>query len=245
MMRGSIIGVILFAGLVIAEAKPKVEWLEREYDLGIIEENGGEVTGLFRFVNKSSYPVSIVDVRPGCGCTAVEYPQTQVNIGDTASINFVFNPKGRPGKINKPIKVYFDKSDGAERLSISGTVAASPETLALRYPYSYGRLLVDNINLLGGELPSGAKRHLFVSVYNNSEDTVSPELINNNKFLETHLSPQNIAPKESATITLYLNTSKTEDTGYHDYSIGLIPSETSSDTIKINLGVSILPRQKN
>ena len=217
----------------------RVDWLVDEYNLGIIDETGGEVGGSFSFINKGGEKIYIKDVRPGCGCTGVDFPHGAVNPGDTAVISFTFNPLGRPGKIDKSIKVYLGDSDGAKRLTFTGTVAASEETLRSRYQQKQGDIFIENTHLLGGDLPKGAKRHLFLSVYNNSDDSISPRLLSPGDYLTADIKPDKIGAKESGTITFYLDTSKTVDLGTQNYEVGLMVKENFPDTVKINIGVNI------
>ena len=124
-----------FIGITITEATeaPKAEathpseqpkaatWLERTHNSGTIDEDGGKVGCTMRLVNTTDSALSIIEVRSSCGCTAVHYPKQPIEPGDTASLNLVFNPKGRPGRFSHGVAV---------RLSSQPSLCGPPKLLS-------------------------------------------------------------------------------------------------------------------
>lgn len=233
-MRGLIVAILSIISLSgLTSAFSEIRWLEKDHDLGIVEEDSGKVYGSSRFVVTGEKPMYINQVIPGCGCTEVDYYQGRLNPGDTAEIKFAFDPKGRPGRIDKIIKVYLSDTDGIERINLSGTVSASNSTLESRYPYNSGSLRLENLNLIGGEFKPGMRRHLFVGVYNEGYDTLTPRWITSDNFLEVKTIPESLGPKESGSLSIFIDTSKTVEIGRRECEI----EGELSDGTKVSLSV--------
>ena len=186
--------------------KSNIVWLEKNIDLGIIREEEGQKNGEFKFVVAGKTGIVINDVRVTCGCTNVVYPQDYLEKGDTVSIQFSFDPSNRPGKFEKTIKVYFNGIEGPERLTFTGTVIGSKKTLQLRYPIENGTLRFETSNIRVGELSKGMRRHSFVGLYNQCQDTLAPQIGFVPEGIEVNLTPKKIAPGETATLSIYTNT---------------------------------------
>ncbi|MCE2496380.1 MAG: DUF1573 domain-containing protein [Flavobacteriales bacterium] len=90
------------------------------HDFGSIEQNQ-PVSCTFVFTNESGEAMIITKVKPGCGCTATDYPQEAIQPGETASITATYNPKSM-GKFRKSIIVNTNVPYGEAILYISGEV---------------------------------------------------------------------------------------------------------------------------
>jgi hypothetical protein len=98
-----------------------VEWLSSTtHDFGEIPQ-GIPVRHTFHFRNRGEAPLIIDNVRPSCGCTTPEWPDSPVPVDSTASITVEFNAN-MPGYFNKLVKVYYRGRRGADRLYLSGWV---------------------------------------------------------------------------------------------------------------------------
>lgn len=97
------------------------EWLGiKDYDFGLLARSR-PARHHFAFKNKSFKPLVIDNVRTPCGCTAVEWPDTPILPGDTASIVVEFNA-AQSGYFHKTIKVFFQGFRGPDLLSVQGEV---------------------------------------------------------------------------------------------------------------------------
>lgn len=125
-----------------SSVKGVVEFLYNKYDFGNINEKGGSVNHLFKFINTGYGPVKLTDVVTSCGCTQTTWTNASVNPGDTGYVKVVFDPNGRQGKLDKVITVLSDGSPKSQSLTIKGTVYASRFNFANTYKYQYGNLAV-------------------------------------------------------------------------------------------------------
>ncbi len=117
-MNVSLLLAALFATLL--QTSP-VQWLETtRHDFGTIAL-GQPVVHHFRFVNVSSQPLTIDNVRTTCGCTAVEWESLAVAPADTAAL-IVSYDAARPGFFKKKITVYFHGIRKPQKLWIEGYV---------------------------------------------------------------------------------------------------------------------------
>lgn len=97
--------VLLVAAFFMTNAQPKIQFDNSTYDFGKIKEEGGKVTGRFEFTNVGDSDLVLVNVRPGCGCTAANYSHDPVAPGQRGYIEATYNPYNRPGAFNKNIRV--------------------------------------------------------------------------------------------------------------------------------------------
>ncbi len=125
----------------LADGAEQIEFDRLDYSLGEISEDDLLVKGEFVVRNSSDKPIVIVRAVASCSCVTVEYPTSPIEAKGEAVIEFSYNPKGYPGKINRRIMLYTNFSDLSPTaiLTISGFATASSD-LSLLYPYSIGQL---------------------------------------------------------------------------------------------------------
>lgn len=216
--------ILLFIVLAfgVGSLNAQIEWLEKNYNYGAIKEVDGPQKGSVRFVNKGNEPVYVNNVRSSCGCTNVEYPKGMIAPGDTASISFVYNPKGRPGAFEKTVKAYIGADNDLHVIRLSGTVIGSPTTLSFSFPHEVGPMRIESLKAVAGELKEGTSRHMFLNAYNQSGDTITPSWNCKDRALQVELTPRSIPPGEVATFGFYLRTPEEERMGPVEYKVGII-----------------------
>ena len=151
---------LAIAALLPLAASAQLEWLATDYDFGTMKEIAGPKTGSVRFVNRGDKPVVINQVRPSCGCTGADYTEGQIAPGDTATVSFTYNPKGRPGRFEKTVKVYVGEDNERTAIKIRGTVIGAPETLQTSYPVEVGPLRLSQRILTAGDVRYGTARQI-------------------------------------------------------------------------------------
>ena len=95
---------ILFLNFSVAKSQ-KITFLEPEHDFGQIEENGGNVSHTFEFINEGDSPLVILSVKPSCGCTTPDWSKKEIKPGKEGFIVAEYNPRGRPGVFRKSLSV--------------------------------------------------------------------------------------------------------------------------------------------
>lgn len=220
---------LAIAALLPLAASAQLEWLATDYDFGTMKEIAGPKTGSVRFVNRGDKPVVINQVRPSCGCTGSDYTEGQIAPGDTATVSFTYNPKGRPGRFEKTVKVYVGEDNERTTIKIRGTVIGAPETLQTSYPVEVGPLRLSQRILTAGDVRYGTARHLFLQGYNQSPDTIYPVWNHPAKSLSIGISSRAVAPGDGVTFSVYFNTREGELPGTVSYPIEIIADSTASE----------------
>ena len=105
------------------KGKAKIQFEETVYDFGIVKENGGPVTHIFKFKNVGDGNLVIYSATAQCGCTKPSFSEEAIAPGKTGEIKVTYNPKGRPGGFRKDINVRSNGNPNKVTLRITGTVA--------------------------------------------------------------------------------------------------------------------------
>lgn len=83
----------------------KIQLDEKEYNFGKVNEYGGPVSHTFTFTNVGNKPLVITKAFASCGCTTPEYSTKPIKPGEKGKIKVTFNPLGRPGPIDKLVRI--------------------------------------------------------------------------------------------------------------------------------------------
>ncbi len=115
-----ILSFVCYAGVgaVLAQADTSAYWPDGfELDFGIIDERGVEHYDSLRLYNPTSEPFVIENIRPSCGCTAVDWPNTPVEPGMSVPIPVAFRcTKG--GFVERHLDVYLSHLRDRERIFV-------------------------------------------------------------------------------------------------------------------------------
>ncbi len=234
---------MLLAAAATTMVQAEIKWLTKDYDFGTIKEVAGPKTGVVKFVNLGPESTIITRVRTSCGCTDAEYTEGEIMPGDTATVSFTYNPKGRPGRFEKNVKVYTGANQELNVITIRGTVIGAPETLSVTYPVEAGALRLSTKTLQTGDIRYGTSRHLFLHGYNQSTDTIYTRVTPPVRSLSIGESVRAVAPGDIVTIGVYFNTRDGEIPGQVSYPIEIVPDTASLKNEKCNvlLKANIIP----
>ena len=200
--------VLALVTCLTGRAGAKIEWDKPKYDFGAFNENAGSVTATFTYYNKGDEPLVVLGARANCGCTTPVYSDEVVQPGDSATLVVTYDPGGRPGRFEK--YVYVDTNTEPERstLQIKGVVIGSPETLAGRYPFKVGKLLMAHPSALLGKIKAGHVKSVFESAYNSSTDTIRPTVSDIPKWLSVNVVPKVVPPGEQVSFNFFVHSDK-------------------------------------
>lgn len=201
--------IISAAAALCAAAGPRVQWLGTVHNYGAFDEDDGNITAVFRYVNVGDQPLAITSARATCGCTTPEFTRRAVEPGDTGTVSVTYNPTGRPGRFEK--KVYVDMNTEPERstLIIKGVVIGAANTLKSRFPVDAGAIRLKGDFMAFGDVMRGRAKTQFLDIYNATADTVTPVWYDMPPYLSVTPSSPTIAPGEQETYSLYLVGDKT------------------------------------
>lgn len=103
-----------------AQSIQAIQWKSTDLDVGSIPQ-GQAKTIEFEFYNTGKEPVVVNSVRPGCGCTLVDYPKEPVAPGQVARIIATYNAATK-GAFIKNVTVTTTAEENARVLVFRGTV---------------------------------------------------------------------------------------------------------------------------
>lgn len=103
------------------EDYPIIKFDANEFDFGDIKQ-GEKVVHIFKFKNIGKNDLSVVSVRPSCGCTAPDWTKTPVKSGATGEIKIIFDTSRKFGKQNKSITLNTNTIIGNEVLKFTANI---------------------------------------------------------------------------------------------------------------------------
>jgi len=215
-------------------ANAELRWLRTEHDFGAFSEDLASVDAVFHFINAGDKPVRILDARATCGCTRPDVTKGAIEPGDTAYVKVTYLATGRPGRFSK--NVYVKTSDDPHRpktLTINGVVIGSNATLATRYPISAGKLKLQTTSVAFGEVKRGQLKSIFIDGYNQSTDTLRPEITGLPPYIDYSVRPAVVPPGEQTLFAFTLQTLKAPDWGITGESFKLIP-DAGQDSVDMD-----------
>lgn len=192
-------------------------------DFGIIREADGPKTIRFYVRNITDSEISLLKVRPTCGCTAADFQKDPVSPGDSAWIDLTYDPSRRPGRFEKGVKIYPVEGEML-RVPVIGVVSASPETIESFFPIDAGLLHLSERTVMTLSPLDDRERSLYINVYNSGESPVWLSLESDSNAVETQAFPSPVAPLEQGQIGIYIKPSKETRSGHLEYSLRLITS---------------------
>lgn len=217
-------------GTSISEADPIVRWLGTKHSFGAIDENVGMVACVFQAVNDGDEPLVVLNARANCGCTTPSYRKTPIAPGDTLRITVGFDPKGRPGRFEKYIRVETNSEPKRSELTISGSVIATRETASSRYPVDLGCVRIRDKVVSFGEVVKGKTVGAYIEGYNVSHDTICPRIGGLPGHLTVRLEPSVVPPGEQFVISTVANSYRTTEWGIVSGDFDFYPDATAPAT---------------
>lgn len=206
-------------------------------NFGDIREDDGPKTVRTFVRNEGTDSVSIVQVRPTCGCTAANFEKVMMAPGDSAWIELTYNPYRRPGRFEKAVKVY-PSSGEMIRIPIEGTVFASAETLDRIYPSDGGLLRLAESTLMPPNPVGCEKVTLYIDFYNPNDFAVVPSIETDGESISWESFPPEVSPGEKGMIGIYYDPLRESRSGRIEYVMTLratssIDATTSSTPISL------------
>ena len=229
-----------------AAAQPEATWLERQHDMGVFMEQDGKVTCHMRVVNTGNSPLIIVKAQAGCGCTAVTYPETPIEPGDTATVGITYNPSGRPGQFSKQVLIFTNTTPKRTVLEITGNVIPTAATLDKQYPLQAGSLRISQSSIPFGELVKGKNKTLYLSTYNASTDTLLVSVHGDHAHIKPAVVPDTLPPARVAALTVHYLTGKAPLWGLNVDTLTLscqplrLPSSATAGTAQVNVMAQVI-----
>ena len=203
------------------------------------------ITATFELRNKSKRKLVIESVKPDCGCTAVEYPK-EVGGNEKFTIKMTYDAR-MLGHFQKMAVV---KSNGSEKpvyLTMKGIVLTEMVDYTGRYPLAMGDLLLDKNDLEYDDVNKGDHPVQEIHIFNNSEDTMTPNVMHLPPYLSALVTPEQLEPGKGGTIAITLNSEKLRDFGLNQTSVHIAKKlgEKVSPDNEVPVSAVLLPDLKD
>ena len=209
-----------------------IKWLHRDYDFGLMKEIAGPKTGTSSFINVGQDTISIVNVRPSCGCTSADFSDAPIAPGDTAVFTYTYDPAMRPGKFMKTVRVKL--SDGtSQSVKISGNVLGTPESLATLYPVEGGVFRLSDAVLDLGTVTYGRSPITFVNAYSMSLDSVYTYATAHNPAVVIKQSARKAGPGDIVTYSINFDSRKHNVYGPVEIPVTVYAGDSDSATVAL------------
>lgn len=200
------------------------------------------VTATFELRNRGLKPLQITDVMTDCGCTTVDYPKNGVGAGDRFTISLTYDAR-QLGHFQKQAAIFCNNSNKPIYLKMKGVVLTEVKDYSKTHPYNFGGLLASVNDLEFDDVNKGDHPQLVIQLVNDSEQTMTPNLLHLPSYLSAVSSSEKLAPGQDGTITVTLLSDKILDYGLTQTTIYLASQlgEKVSGDIEIPVSVVLLP----
>jgi len=153
MVRVVIFWVLLCCGpAAVSQQVNPLRFSEETFDFGKIYEEDGPVTHDFVLTNNSNRPVTILTVKPSCGCTTPEWTREPILPGKSGIIRAQYDPQYRPGFFHKSLTVTTDYNSQPITLYIKGQVETRKGNNFYEYPARSGNWRLRSLALNLGKI---------------------------------------------------------------------------------------------
>ena len=200
------------------------------------------VTVKFDLQNKGRRTLVIKDVRPGCGCTTVDYPRTNIAPGEAFAISATYDAR-QMGHFSKDIAVYSNASDRPFFLTIRGQVSETVTEFMGTFDYTLASIQADKNNIEFDNVNRGDRPVSKIRIHNTTNKEISPTVMHLPAYLSATVSPTTIAPGRQGVVTLTLDSKKLRDYGLTQTSVylGMYPGDKVGANKEITVSSVLLP----
>ncbi len=196
------------------EKGPHISFQTLTHDFGTIKEEDGVVTYDFKFRNTGDQPLIIQRVVSSCGCTTPTWSKEPIPPGGEGMIRVAYNPRNRPNAFHKSVTIYTNAQKNPVVLRITGKVIPRPKTVRDLYPYEINGLRLKTNHLAFTRMFKDQKKTIKDEVINTTDKDMTVEFTRVPAFLEIHMEPEVLKPKQKGVIIATYDASKKNDWGF-------------------------------
>ena len=199
-----------FAQGIVKDKPSPCRFEELSFDFGDIKA-GTDAIHNFKFTNTGLVPVTIISVEKSCGMKAVDWTKEAIAPNASGSITINFNTTDREGIFRRTVVVKTSINDGNDiLLLIKGNVlnenvhrenkAGAAKLKFSKTSYNFGKLEKGNLAEYEFTFTNDGNAPLIIT-----EVWVKP-----GSAIKVDYSTETVAPEESATIKVIVDTNKQE-----------------------------------
>jgi hypothetical protein len=173
-----VIILLLLTGAILQDLQAQVpsttiQFEERVYDFGTIQEKKGKVSHVFVFQNKGKAPIEIDEVNSACGCIGKVVTTGPVKPGGKGKVTITFDPSYKSGFFSKEIVVLTKKGQEYNRIWVEGKIDPTQHPVKDDYPYDFGSGLHLRLKVIAfGFLKPGETKQVELHYANDTEKEI-------------------------------------------------------------------------
>jgi hypothetical protein len=201
------------------------------HQFGNIKEADGVVSTTFTFTNVSDTIVTIQKSWASCGCTTPQVTKTPLKPGEQGVLEVQYNPKGRPGKFRKKIRLVGTGIKQRTEVYIEGKVQPHP------YPIITGALRWKNTFFNFNTLYYHQTDTLWLPFTNasNAPVTLLTQQAKLPKGLQLLVLRPTLAPEAQDSLGLVWNAAASGNWGFTYHTLHIPLSQASGKNVSIAL----------
>lgn len=177
-------------------------------------------TFVLGFMNKGDKPLKILSVQPSCGCTTVEYSQSEIAPNERGEIRVTYDAK-MMGSFYKDFEIHTNAQQEPVYLALQGNVVREVKDYSADFPIDLGnvRLLSNYVEF--DDVNKGDSPEQIIRIMNTDRTAYKPELMHLPPYLTAICEPENIPGGKAGVIRLKLNSEKLFQLGLNQTSVYL------------------------
>ena len=197
-------------------AQGKLEFFKESHDFGEIEEEGGHAEYIFNFVNTGDQSIQITDVKASCGCTTPGWTKEETAPRDSGFVRVRFNPRNRPGRFTKSLRISSTQTSENKVLYISGFVKPKSKSILEELPVNTGDLRIKYRSLNMGKMTTEKVVDKEFDVYNAGNDSLQLQyqLMQVPDHIKLTLKPTILSSKEKGVLKVSFDPKIKNDLGF-------------------------------
>ncbi len=204
-MRGLIflLVIVAFAAPVWSQSlSTSIQFEERVYNFGTIQEKKGKVSHTFVFQNRGTKSVTIDEVNSGCGCIGKVITKGPVKPGEKGKVTITFNPSYLSGFFSKEIVVLSNNGQEYNRIWVEGVIEPMEHPIEDEYPYNFGNGLYLRLKVMAfGYAKPGETKQMQLHYANSTNKEMTLQFVANEKMEGLQFTnPGKIAPKAKGVV---------------------------------------------
>lgn len=218
-MRKLIIFFSLLSVSLSLFAQPQMKFDRESVDFGTVLLNN-PVTAEFKVTNSGNSFLVLTSVDASCACTAIEWPESGIGPGETASIKAVFDAKAL-GTFYKEVEIRSNISTEPTYLQMSGRVVANADevTNTEGFDIEMGDVRLNKDTIFFDQVSKGTDPVDEILVLNTTRASFEPILMHVPNYLEVSCYPERIPAGRTGRIRIKLLTENLQEMGLTQTSV--------------------------
>lgn len=243
-MKKNIVLILILLGInfIGFAQKSPVKFHKMIHDFGLIKEESGENTFVFKFRNHSDKNVTIQNVTASCGCTTPSWIQHEITPKDSGFVKAIFDATNRPGPFEKKLTVFLATDNKVDTLylTIKGNVKPKFKAPNTDFPDKIGGIRISSRYINLDKINDKDVVVKEYGIYNDTTFNLTLKVLNPQpNYMTITLEPAMLKPGEKGVIKVAYNGKLRKDYGYVSDYFEIETNEVAQNKKLIYLSATI------